>query len=184
VADSTEQPAQTTPVGDSGAGGPAQRQVPATSDEEPTIVMPPHIFYLAVTYLLLLVAIFVTYVSWPAFRSNAPMNFGQLPVGVIWFGAVGAEIASLYGIFVHNQTWKASYNYWHYCRPLFGAITGSIGALIYLVLLELGSTTSISVDRTTFYVAAFVFGFADKSFTQMIQNVTAVLIKPGNKTSG
>jgi hypothetical protein len=51
------------------------------------------------------------------------------------------------------------------------------------VLLHLGSTSSVKVDRLTFYVVAFVLGFADKSFMQMLQNVTAVIIKPGNKTS-
>ena len=79
------------------------------------------------------------------------------------------------------KTWDRSYNYWHYCRPLFGAVTGSIGALIYLVLLNLGSKSAIKVDSSTFYVVAFVLGFADKSFMQMLQNVTSVIIKPGTR---
>ena len=143
--------------------------------------MPLHIFVLAVAYLVSLLTLFVIYVSWHAFRSHVPTSFGQLPVGIVWFAATGAVIASLYGIFVHNKTWEPSYNYWHYCRPLFGAVTGSIGALIYLVLLNLGSKSAVKVDSSTFYVVAFVFGFADKSFMQMLQNVTSVIIKPGGK---
>jgi hypothetical protein len=150
---------------------------------EATVEMPFHIFIFALAYLIALIALFVTYASWSSFRTHAPASFGQIPVGVVWFGAVGAVIASLYGIFMHNKEWKLSYNYWHYCRPLFGAITGSIGALIYLVLLNLGNTSAVRVDRPTFYVVAFILGFADKSFMQMLQNVTNVIIKPGNKTS-
>jgi hypothetical protein len=149
---------------------------------EPLVDMPVHIFVVALAYLAILVALFATYASWSAFRADAPKSFGQIPVGVVWFGATGAVIGSLFGIFNHNKQWKLSYNYWHYCRPLFGAVTGSIGALLYLVLLILGTTTAVRVQNVTFYAAAFVFGFADKSFIQLVQNVTAVIIKPGNQS--
>jgi hypothetical protein len=156
---------------------------PPSSSPDTSAEMPLRIFVLAVIYLAALITLFLIYVSWHAFRSHVPAGFGQLPVGIVWFAATGAVIASLYGIFVHNKTWDPSYNYWHYCRPIFGAVTGSVGALIYLVLLNLGSKSAIKVDSSTFYVVAFVFGFADKSFMQMLQNVTSVIIKPGSKAS-
>ncbi|HWN60194.1 MAG TPA: hypothetical protein VNO25_05940 [Streptosporangiaceae bacterium] len=162
--------------------GPQEKR-PTSAPPQTPAVMPVHIFVLAATYLVALIAVFVVYVTWPSFRSHIPASFGQLPVGIVWFGATGAVIASLYGIFVHNKSWDSSYNYWHYCRPIFGAVTGSVGALIYLILLNLGSKSAIKVDSLTFYVVAFVLGFADKSFIQMLQNVTNVIIKPGNKTS-
>jgi H+/Cl- antiporter ClcA len=143
--------------------------------------MPWHLLVLAVAYLAALIALFLTYVMVAWLRAHLPANLGQLPVGVVWFGATGAVMASLYGIFVYNQKWDTSYNYWNYCRPLFGAVTGSIGALIYLVLLHLGSASIVKVDPLTFYVVAFVLGFADKSFVQLLQNVTTVVIKPGNQ---
>jgi hypothetical protein len=145
--------------------------------------MPPIIFLLALGYLVILLAVFTAYISAPGFRSHIPTSLGPIPTGVVWFGATGAVMASLYGIFVHNRHWNASYNYWHYCRPFFGAVTGSVGALVYLVLLHLGSTSSVKVDPLTFYVVAFVLGFADKSFMQLLQNVTAVIVKPGNQSA-
>jgi hypothetical protein len=165
-----------------GVSGPQEKRSPSAPPQTPA-VMPVHIFVLAATYLVALIAVFIIYVTWPSFRSHVPASLGELPVGIVWFGAIGAVIASLYGIFVHNKTWDSSYNYWHYCRPIFGAVTGSVGALIYLILLNLGSKSAITVDSLTFYVVAFVLGFADKSFIQMLQNVTNVIIKPGNKTS-
>jgi hypothetical protein len=62
-------------------------------------------------------------------------------------------------------------------------VTGSIGALIYLVLLNLGSKAKVVVDRDTFYVVAFVFGYADYAFLQLVRNVTDVIIKPGVNAS-
>lgn len=153
------------------------------SPKPPLGNMPWIILALAVVYLAALIALFVTYVMVAWLRSHLPVTLGQLPIGAVWFGATGAVMSSLYGIFLHNQEWKTSYNYWHYCRPLFGAVTGSIGALIYLVLLHLGSTSSVKVDPLTFYVVAFVLGFADKSFMQLLQNVTAVIVKPGNQSA-
>lgn len=150
---------------------------------EPLVVMRPRILIVAISYLAVLLAVFVAYVSSKSMRSALPTNFGQLPMGVVWFGATGAVTASLYGIFLHNRAWKSSYNYWHYCRPLFGAVTGSMGALFYLVLLHLGSKSPVSIERVTFYAVAFVLGFADKSFMSMLGNVIAVVVKPGNKRS-
>jgi hypothetical protein len=56
-----------------------------------------------------------------------------------------------------------------------------MGAVIYLVLLELGNKATVSVDVLTFYVAAFAFGFADSAFLEVLKNITNILIKPGNK---
>jgi hypothetical protein len=144
--------------------------------------MPWQILVLAVAYLAALIALFITYLMVAWLRSHLPASLGPLPIAVVWFGAIGAVMASLYGIFVYNQKWDTSYNYWHHCRPLFGAVTGSIGALIYLVLLHLGSASIVKVDPLTFYVVAFVLGFADKYFMQLLQNVAMVIIKPGKQT--
>ena len=163
--------------------GPSPETPKASPPPKPPLGnMPWHLLVLAVAYLAALIALFLTYVMVAWLRAHLPANLGQLPVGVVWFGATGAVMASLYGIFVYNQKWDTSYNYWHYCRPLFGAVTGSIGALIYLVLLHLGSASIVKVDPLTFYVVAFVLDFADKSFMQLLQNVTTVIIKPGNQT--
>lgn len=161
---------------------PPEPPVATPSPKPPLGNMPWIILALALVYLAALIALFITYAMVPWLRSHLPVTLGQLPIGVVWFGATGAVMASLYGIFVYNQKWDTNYNYWHYCRPLFGAVTGSIGALMYLVLLHLGSASIVKVDPLTFYVVAFVLGFADKYFMQLLQNVAMVIIKPGNQT--
>jgi hypothetical protein len=142
-------------------------------------LVPKSIVAAAFVYLVLLVALFITYVTSKEFRSDLPSALGPLPIGVVWFGAVGAVISSFRGIFAYNQSWDSSYNIWHYSRPLLGAVTGSIGALMYWVLLTLGSTTTVIVRPTTFYAAAFVLGFADKAFGNLLSSVTSLIIDPG-----
>lgn len=158
----------------------------ATPDKPPdskcctsSCIMPKAIVIFATTYLVLLVALFITYIMWSNFRLDVPKMLGPLPTGVVWFGATGAVISSFRGIYTYNRKWDLSYNIWHYTRPLIGAVTGSIGALFYWVLLSLGSKGTVTVDTTTFFVVAFVLGFADKAFMEMLHGVTDVIIKPG-----
>ena len=144
--------------------------------------MPVHFFFLGLSYLASLIALFVIYGTSPSIRQVVPSSMGPLPIGVAWFGATGAVISSLRGIFSNNQNWKSEMNYWHYSRPIFGAVTGSVGALLYWVSLRLGSNGPVSVDQATFYAVAFLLGFADKAFTEMLKNVTDVIVKPGQKS--
>lgn len=160
-----------------------EKKTPTSDRPEKAGDMPRIIFFLTLTYLLLLIALFITYVTWSAFRLRVPTSLGPLPVGAVWFAAAGAVVSSLWGIFRYNHSWKRSFDYHYYIRPLFGAVTGSIGALIYLVLLNLGSKAKVVVDRDTFYVVAFVFGYADYAFLQLVRNVTDVIIKPGASDS-
>jgi len=168
------------------AGAPAIPVVPPAPANAPPPAplhangpVPKSIVAAAYVYLVLLVALFVTYVTWKEFRSDLPSALGPLPTGVVWFGAVGAVVSSFRGIFAYNQSWDPRYNIWHYSRPLLGAVTGSMGALMYWVLLTLGSTTTVTVRTTTFYVAAFVLGFADKAFVNLLNSVTSLIINPG-----
>lgn len=49
------------------------------------------------------------------------------------------------GLFAYNANWDNSYNLWHYSHLLFGAVTCSIGALMYWVRLTIRSTTTVDV---------------------------------------
>src|SRR5215467_9262074 len=70
-----------------------------------------------------------------------PDAFGPVPVGVPWFGALGAVLISLTGVFEHEHDWDASYWPWHVARPLIGAALGVVSVLILQAgVLAVGST--------------------------------------------
>ncbi len=167
---------------------PDQPEVAANSvsrSGEATKPMPKGIFYLELGYIILLAALIAFYAMWSGFRNALPISLGPLPLGVVWFGSVGGVVAGFRGIYGYNHNWDSSYNYWHYTRPIFGAVTGAIGSLIYWVLLRFGNTsTTIKVDRVMFYVVAFVLGFSDKAFIELLTNITDVIIKPGQSKAG
>jgi hypothetical protein len=142
--------------------------------------MPVHIFVVEMTYLLMLNVLAAVYVTDDALRDALP-SLGPLPVQVAWFGAVGAVLAGIGGIYFHNADWDRSYDYWHYSRPLVGAIVGAVGSLLFYVSIKLGSTKPIVPNPATFAVVAFILGFADDTFRSLIVKLTQLLLAPGAK---
>ncbi len=150
------------------------------NDAPPTNRMPPAIFAVEMIYLLSLMAVFVVYRTDHAFRAAVPTTLGPLPMSVVWFGAIGAVMAGLFGVYFHSTKWDHSYDYWHYSRPFVGAVIGGIGALLYYVTITLGDKTAVKPNVITFEVVAFLLAFADRAFQNLIRKVTKLLFGPGD----
>jgi hypothetical protein len=94
------------------------------------------LLYLAVMLLLGLVFFVKRDLLW-----FVPSAFGPVPVGVPWFGALGAILISLTGVFEHEHDWDSSYWPWHLSRPLIGVALGVVSVLILQAgVLAIGST--------------------------------------------
>jgi hypothetical protein len=94
------------------------------------------LLYLAVMLLLGLVFFVKRDLLW-----FVPSAFGPVPVGVPWFGALGAIVISLTGVFEHEHDWDSSYWPWHLSRPLIGVALGVVSVLILQAgVLAIGST--------------------------------------------
>lgn len=113
-------------------------------------------------------------------------NLGPVPIGALWFGAVGAVLASWAGIFQHNTDWQNSYDYWHWVRPAVGAILGAVSVLMLIVLLnattgttDLG-TSAEKNSRALFFVLAFIVGYREATFRSLIGKVTDLILGPGS----
>lgn len=145
--------------------------------------MPPLIFILEMTYLVLLIALLVVYKTDHAFRTALP-PFGPLPVQIVWFGATGGVIAGLGGVFFHNADWNRAYDYWHYSRPFVGGVVGGIGCLLFYVSILIGNTKSVTPNVVTFDAVAFILGFADEAFRGLITKLTQLLFGPGSTKPG
>src|SRR5690349_5840322 len=75
-------------------------------------------FFLALVYLTIILAIGLIFFVKRNLLFFVPDAFGPVPVGVPWFGALGAVLISLTGVFEHEHDWDASYWPWHVARPL------------------------------------------------------------------
>jgi hypothetical protein len=119
---------------------------------------PTFFFILALVYLvvLLLLAVGREAGIWLLDELHDPIA-GVLPLGVPWFGALGAVTLSLYGVFDHNDHWNPKWNYWHIARPLVGIILAIIAYFIFITLINStgltprtsATTTSMSTSTTS-----------------------------------
>jgi hypothetical protein len=122
--------------------------------------------------------------------SRARLFGGILPIAVPWFGALGAVTISLEGVFFWNDRWDRKYNYWHIGRPLFGAVLGIVAFFIFVVIGAAsgatpkffdGSTTALAKDCVTYYILAFLVGYREQTFRELIKRATDLILKPGTQ---
>ena len=214
------------------------------------------VFWLATVYFFMLVALLVTYMLIPGFRTNLPGQLGPLPIVIPWTGALGAVTLSLSGVIYHSahRDWDSNYLMWHIARPSLGAAFASVAYFIIAGgILASGGTpnaqttpvteatplasppTTTTTARTTtatatrtvpasavaaanapavgttttvtsssaagtqsagssanggglqniFYiVAAFLIGYREQSFRQMLAKVSDLILGPGGSDSG
>jgi Abnormal spindle-like microcephaly-assoc'd, ASPM-SPD-2-Hydin len=163
---------------------------------------PPHIttlqvsffFWLGIGYLLLLLIAAGFYVG--VRTESAPLLLGGLlPIGVPWFGALGAVVISLEGIFAYGyKEWDSKYNYWHIGRPLFGAVLGIVAFFTFVLIVSSSGTVPPFLDENpekakakdyiVYYVVAFLVGYREETFRELIRRVTDMILKPVSAAAG
>jgi hypothetical protein len=98
-------------------------------------------FFFALAYLAVILVLGLLFFVKRDLLFFVPKSFGPVPVGVPWFGALGAVLISLTGVFEHEHDWDSSYWPWHVARPLIGAALGVVSVLILQAgVLAVGST--------------------------------------------
>jgi hypothetical protein len=60
---------------------------------------------------------------------------------------------------------EAAYDYWHYSRPVIGAVVGGIGCMLFYVSILAGAKSGVTPSRAiTFDAVAFLLGSLMKHF--------------------
>jgi hypothetical protein len=188
-------------------------------------------FWLSLVYLVvLLVGVLGRDNGWFRLNEIADPIGGLLPLGVPWFGALGAVSISLYGVFDHNHEWDTKWNYWHVARPIMGIVLATLAYFIFIGLINstgasaptstddvaqttMGTTTTMAASTTTttttknattstvsepaagmgvdedggtdatklvpYYVLAFIVGFREQTFRDLIKRASDTLLGPG-----
>ena len=147
-------------------------------------LMPSFFFWLGMIYLGLLLLSAVVYIS--CFASFKLIG-GILPIGVPWFGALGAVMISLEGVFLWNRQWDNKYNHWHIGRPLFGAVLGIVAFFIFVLIVTAAGTPPRFLvpseqpspsDFIVYYVVAFLVGYREQTFRELIKRATDLILQP------
>jgi len=142
------------------------------------------VFWLQIVYLLALAALAVLY-----FTDTIKVRHfvGTVPTAVPWFGALGAVLISLTGVFTWCENWDVCYRYWHWSRPLIGASVGVIAVLIFQAgIVAAGSEPKGTTDvpkNLIYYLVAFLVGYREATFRELIKRLTDVLLTPDGTTT-
>ncbi len=155
---------------------------------------PSFIFWLSMGYtgLLLIMAAAFSF-STPSAGTNVFLLNGILPIAVPWFGALGAVTISLQSVFHRNDQWNSKFNYWHIGRPLFGAVLGIVAYFIFVVIVTATGTPPAFLtnakgeahikDFVIFYVVAFLVGYREETFRDLIKRATDLILRPGGASA-
>ncbi len=167
-------------------------------------------FILALLYLAVILAIGLIFFVKRSLLFFVPDAFGPVAVGVPWFGALGAVLISLTGVFDHEHDWKTSYWPWHVARPLIGVAVGVVSVLI----LQAGvlsvyptptqpaptptstqpaptssqptptpaptSTPTQPRSNLLYYLVAFLVGYREETFRELIKRLVDVILASGD----
>jgi hypothetical protein len=138
------------------------------------------VFFVALLYLGALVAVAILYF---ADVIHPRSRIGTVPTPVPWFGALGAVIVSLTGVFDHAADWRPSYRYWHLSRPFVGATVGVVAVLVFQAgILAVGEDVKPETGTRDifYYVIAFFIGYKEAAFRDMMARVGEVVLRPGD----
>ena len=151
----------------------------------------PTVFFVQVLWLIGLAALAVLYFSrgWPPLRnyfSNCcpPLtNLGPIPIGVVWFGALGAVLISLTGVVEHAADWDGRLYLWHLSRPLMGAALAVVAVLILQAgVLATGTQPSSAATpgpkNLLYYLVAFLVGYREETFRELIKRLVDLIFAP------
>lgn len=156
--------------------------------------VPAYLFPLELAYLLLLSLVAFLYalhnqpvvigeVSIPALRDLLPPTVAGVPISIPWFGALGAVLIGLYGIFDHShRDWQRGLNAWHVARPFTGAVLGTVGYIVFASVIRatgIVPTAPDGVGRLVYFAVAFVVGFREETFRQLIKRMGDLIVGPG-----
>jgi hypothetical protein len=150
----------------------------ADCPEDPCVKVPGYIYTASIAWIIALIAAFVLFERWDWFADAVQFKLGQLPFEAIWFGALGGLLVSLQGIFDYNRKWRDSYNYWHIIRPVLGAIMGTLGCLIFIVLTEAATKEPSPVKPVFYDVIALAIGYREASFRALLKRLLDTIILP------
>ncbi|MCJ7516122.1 MAG: hypothetical protein MUO89_09230 [Dehalococcoidia bacterium] len=97
-------------------------------------------------------------------------------------GMLGGVLISLYGLVKHGTAgdFDRSFIKWYWCKPLIGALSGSIAALPFLGGLFIFDVSNrVPILVTSIASVSMLAGFYERFFLQLIDRLGQVILTPG-----
>lgn len=140
------------------------------------------VFKIQIAWLAVLAALAALYFSDVSVLSIQLQDaLGPIPIGVLWFGALGAVVISLNGIIEHTHDWDPSYDLWHLSRPVMGAGLSVVGVLMLQAgIMAVGAqvTGTGASKNLLYYLVAFLIGYREETFRELMKRLVDLVLAP------
>jgi hypothetical protein len=138
------------------------------------------IFVVQIMWLIFLI---VSAVYFFRTLSGREVNLGSIPIGVLWFGALGAILISLTGVVEHTRDWDPDFALWHLSRPLVGASLAVVSVLMLQAgVLATGTAQPSGAQgapkNLLYYLVSFLVGYREETFRELIKRFVDLILAP------
>lgn len=150
-----------------------------------TVKAPTWLLPLQLAYLAALVLLALLHFHWSWAHQLFGATVGPVPLAVPWWGALGGITISLTGLFKHGDSWEHRLDAWHIARPVMGATMGSVGYLVFIVVIRTVDThapTTAGTGGATFDLVAFLVGYREAVFRELLRRAVDILLSPGSSS--
>lgn len=137
------------------------------------------IFFVQILWLLVLGILAWLYFNTQVFEDHQAL--GSIPLGVVWFGALGAVLLSLNGIIDHAHDWDPGHDLWHLSRPIMGAALAVVGVIMLQAgILAVGAAPNDPAipKNLLYYLFAFLIGYREETFRELVKRLVDVILAP------
>ncbi len=135
---------------------------------------------LALAPALWFVAVFVLEQLITYVRSSGLISFeiSSEYFSYLWLGMLGGTTVVWWGIVKHSKdlTFDGAFVIWYLLKPPLGAIMGIIVVLVVKAGFVTLNTANQITNATPLYVLAFIGGFSERFFVNLIDKVTTALL--------
>ncbi len=134
------------------------------------------VFAYDLAWVIGLAVVAVVYFRYQSVSDLVPEPIRELPIWMVWFGALGGVAFSFKGVYDHGTDWKLELGLWHFGHPISGAIAGGV---TYVLLWAVNPAQRPAVP--TGEVAAFIVGTQDRLFFQFLNKVGELVLRTDGK---
>lgn len=122
-------------------------------------------------------------------HATSGLFFGFSYWRYLLMGALGGVVIAIWGLITHttNLDFDRQFAVWYWFKPVLGALTGLVAVITaiggLLAIQGQGAMPSSANGRMVLYILAFLAGFSERFFIDIVDRVMTALLSSGQPSS-